>query len=62
MGQGEPPDALGSPVQPTMNLRHFVDVEFDDGAVVGHQAVHLALDVGRLGIDGGGQPGVDHRE
>ena len=37
-------------------LRPPPHVDLDDLPIVGHQAVHFDLDVGRLRVDGGGQP------
>ena len=34
-------------------------VHFDNFPVIGHQAVHFAFDVGRLGVNGGGDAFLD---
>lgn len=44
-----------------MGLLQLLCIHLDDGAVIGHEAVNLALYVGGLGIDGGGEALVGER-
>ena len=47
--------------QPSVGLIQLVRVHLDHGPVVGHQSVDFRFDVGRLGVDGGGQSRFDER-